>query len=496
MRWCAALAVVLVVLVVLTIKSATRRSKQVAITDEGPIADVETPHAAPPASWTPSMRPATTRAGEERRDRIGVARIKGRVLVPAREPGEETDEGTDTTGSVSVTADDGSRTFSARMLPGGRYSFHLPPGTYTLVAYDGELVGVESDVAIQADKEREVDIRLGPGAVISGSVQAPPGSEVTVTASLSGSASGDVEPEPAAGDTFTVNGLLIGRRYDLVFSGPTVRTTTLRGVVAPTQGLDVVLSGLPIVRGAIGFPRGEKCPITEVELRSPGPGLQATADPPSTQPDRECRFELPAPGDTAEVMVVATGPGWFVEERVRIPSAGDPEEICLNPPCRADPLEGLARLRIAVDGLPPGTRIRANASSSGSYAACGGAGACEIEGLTPGETFLVGVRGEGCRSDSRKIVLSPGGNSATFTCQRERRIDGVIRLTTRAQQPERLLVRCRGGEIRLFDEARVFHLNCGADVADLEYRVDSGPWLSVPVPQGDRTAPALVEISL
>jgi len=103
----------------------------------------------------------------------------------------------------------------------------------------------------------------------------------------------------------------------------------------------VALTGLPIVRGAVGL-LDEACPIETVSLQ--GPGI-AENDPPSTEVDADCRFELTAPEGAFAPTIVATGPGWRLEDSVSLPPQGDPEPICLNPPCRSDQLEPSGQLR-------------------------------------------------------------------------------------------------------------------------------------------------------
>jgi hypothetical protein len=111
---------------------------------------------------------------------------------------------------------------------------------------------------------------------------------------------------------------------------------------------------LPVLRGAIGFPTGEDCPISRVALYEPS--AVPTSDSPKDDSDDDgegdtddgslrlggvddaCRFELPVPDGPTGMVLVAVGGGWHLEEPVSIPPLGDPDPICLNPPCRADPL--------------------------------------------------------------------------------------------------------------------------------------------------------------
>ena len=151
---------------------------------------------------------------------------------------------------------------------------------------------------------------------------------------------------------FAIDALIPGRSYDLTFAGDDLRTTTLRSVTAPAEGVAAVIEALPLLRGAVGFPVGEDCPIDRVALRA------LDAPPPTDDDDSDdgnvdsaCQFQLPVPDGASQLLLVATGSGWYLEEPVSIPPLGDPEPVCLNPPCRANPLEGRANVRISEDEI-------------------------------------------------------------------------------------------------------------------------------------------------
>jgi hypothetical protein len=249
--------------------------------------------------------------------------------------------GSEDFGDVEVVADDGDRFVVAELFGDGRFAFHLPPGRYTLMATSGDSAGLIAGVLARPDQELETDIRLGPAAHIAGTARAPEGGEISVKATPVGGAR-VADSQPIEDGKFTLHGLIPGRRYDLAFFGDAIRTSTLRSIAAPTDALQVALTGLPIVRGAIGFLDGA-CPVDAVSLH--GSGI-AEADAPSAEVDAACRFELTAPEGASEPTVVATGPGWRLEDSVSLPPQGDPDPICLNPPCRSDQLEPPAKLRI------------------------------------------------------------------------------------------------------------------------------------------------------
>jgi hypothetical protein len=306
--------------------------------------------------------------------------------------------------------------------------------------------------------------------------------------------------------TFEIVGLVPGRKYDLTFSGPKVRKATLREIAAPTEGMEIVIDPLAVVRGAVGFARGESCPIREVGLklagapprRAEGDGDDDSSDDEADQMGADCRFELTVPEDVPEATVVATGPGWLLEETVDIPASGDPEFVCLNPPCRENPTEGLARLRISFEGATAESMITAEATSSDeirtSYHSCSGQqGSCTLDELPVGETFEVEGYGDDCRAEPREVVVVSGDNFVRLPCHRQRRVEGVVRIPD-GVPPEHFTVRCAGGGTRALRNTRLFELKCAEEDSDLEYRVGSGgPWRSVPLPAASN--PAFVEIS-
>jgi hypothetical protein len=343
MRWCAALSLLLMVLLVATAKVAFREPRRVATEtthrDQQPVPLDEVSGAAgaptapprpyqidtpPRAAWHPA-RPA---AGI--RERTAVARVHGRVFPPPGVSGQ----GAFHFDGLEVSADDGLRAVTGKLSPGGHFSFHLPPGRYTLAAEIGDLAGARSDVLARPDEDSEIDVQLGPTASISGNLTGPDDAEVTLIASPVGGARA-ATPQSIGPGNFSIDGLIPGRRYDLTFSGPTIRKATLRSVVAPADGVEALVAALPIVRGAIGFLVDEPCPIETVSLRGPG----IVGDDARTEVSDDCRFELTPPEGASDLVVIAEGPGWRLEESVSIPALGDPDPICLNPPCRPDSLE-------------------------------------------------------------------------------------------------------------------------------------------------------------
>jgi len=474
MRLCAALALVLVTLVVVTVRVTRRRPAHAA-----------TPIATERAAPEPRASAPRESAAPSAREPAGIASLRGRVLLP---PGGETMT------DLEVIADDGARRFVALIRDRDRYEIHLPSGRYTLVASMGRLVGVAPDILAPADATRDVDIRLGVGVTIRGKLTAPDGT--IVNAVRSGRYEDAGVPHVANG-AFSIAGLIPGQRYDLTFSGLTVRTSTLKGVIAPAEELDVQLQARARIRGAIGFPRGTRCPIRVVHLSSYSDDSDDGDDEGHFQVGADCTFVLSVPDDAADATVIAVGEGWYLEQRVAIPPKGDPEFLCLNPPCRSDPVEGLARLRVTLDG-PEGSSINVEASDDDgdAFHSCSSTGSqCDINGLTAGATLSINALGKDCRSSAMTVTVAAGDNHVRIPCTRQRRIEGVVRLPDGAQH-EGFAVRCAGSRVaHPIGDTRLFHLKCDASSRALEYQIGTqGIWRSAPI--AGVTDPAFVDISL
>ncbi len=467
------LGVLLAILVALivVVARATRHKPQAPAAAETEVTEEELV-APPPARPSPRMPPRLR--GDDAR--VGVAHLTGRVSAPA---GAES-------ATLVVTADDGARSFEAKILDDdARYTVHLPAGRYTLTASRGDLVGVASDVLAPGGLTREIDIALSPGAEISGSAHLPSHSD-EVTLTLTAAGHDDVQPNVVDEDgKFSVPGLVPGRHYDLAFTGDTVRSFTLRDVTAPATGLQVTLEAAPVLRVAVGFPPGEPCPINSYELRT-----STTTVEPNESPHADCTFELRVPEAVFEATVVATGEGWHLEQRVAIPEHGQPAPVCLNPPCRAKPLEDTASVHVIVEGGGPESSMRGFVSglslARGSQRYCRGQTGCTVPAVPTGVRLTVGADVDGCRIEPQLLVPVAGENQVRLPCRRFRRVEGLVRSIVGG-----ISVGC-AGEWRVISESWLFRLDCPLDVQVLEVKSGLGVQ-HVPIPPGD---PALVEIVL
>ncbi len=119
MRWVAALALVLVALLGMTLKVATRqRARAPSSAPELPAAPeiAPRPRAAPPRSSPPRSGP---------RERTGVAVLRGVVQLPPGQTTGRQDHDTDDAdrfAGLDVVADGGTRSFTARVLAAGRFA--------------------------------------------------------------------------------------------------------------------------------------------------------------------------------------------------------------------------------------------------------------------------------------------------------------------------------------------------------------------------------------
>jgi hypothetical protein len=216
---------------------------------------------------------------------------------------------------------------------------------------------------------------------------------------------------------------LTGRRYDVEFSGADVRTLKLIGVVAPAEDLDVVLEPLAVIHVTVGFPRGERCPIETVLVRSHEDGDAPEENFVVEIHNPDCRFELDGPAHAGRATIVASGGGLVLEAAVTIPEHGDPDPICLNPPCRANPLDGQAQLRVTLLGADARSPISATILPVGDANSRYGCGSsiftCSIESLPAGQTFSVTAFGRGCRGGPVTATVVEGDNDVAIPCIRD-----------------------------------------------------------------------------
>ncbi|HLK93386.1 MAG TPA: hypothetical protein VKZ18_26070 [Polyangia bacterium] len=421
MRSFLALGLLLAMLVALTVTLAPRRHHR---RSRPPAEEEDTSTAAAP---TPQPPPAERRRPPRPPERpSGPARLYGRVVAPAG-------EALDLDGFL-VAADDGARTINARVSADGAFELHVPPGQYTLEAFRGAWVGLVAGVPARAGAERETTIVLVRSVSLEGTFRAPAGASVTVKVSPTGRA--DWDDGAVVGDSgFEADHLVPGQAYDLSLSGPGLRTATLRSVTAPARDLVVQVDALPTLRGAVGFPSGERCPIAHVGLYAPSQLPAKDEDVEDLDDDdgvvqagrvgnvdNACRFQLPVPDGASQMILLAVGEGWHLEQPIAVPPTGDPDPVCLNPPCRANPLEGLATVRISLEGAPPGGGVSASlhaaAGESQNVYGCGSNGrACTIEALAPGQALTVRVGSADCARQTREIVLAPGDNRVAVPCQ-------------------------------------------------------------------------------
>jgi len=486
MRWCAALAVVLVALVVVTVRGLRRPAKH------RPPADAESVALAAPVE---ADDPAATAAAPREREAAGPGHLRGRVLYPA---------GVEPSDDLEVVAEDLSRRVTARITEQGQFDIHLPSGRYTLVASEGALVGVVPDVLVRPGAPRDVDIRLAPGATIRGKVRLPDDveSEVRIVAVPSGRDEQSGAPEVEDG-RFAIEGLIAGRQYDITFRGSGLRALKLTGISAPADGLQVELQEPAQVRGAIGFSPDGDCPISSVALQVGGKTLvDEDEDEVSADVDDDCSFELTVPDQVPLVTVVATGDGWHLEEQVAIPPSGDPAPLCLNPPCRANPKEGRARLRLMLEGTGADEGFGATVTETGSssprhhYYSCASSGdKCAIRDLKPGATYVISASGPDCRAFQREVTLTAGDNHVRISCNRQQLIEGVVRIPQR-EGLGRISVRCPGNDTRFVVATHLFELRCNADARTVEYQIGAeGAWRSVPIASASADDPAFVDIA-
>jgi hypothetical protein len=435
----------------------------------------ETAEEAPPAPpRLPVFRPVPTPAPIPARS-TGLCHLRGKVVVPA---GTETPELDD----LSVTADDGEHEYEAKTNDRGEFELHLPARVYTLVASVDDLVGTA--IVRARPGPDEATVVLQPGAAIEGTVNLPTGivATIEVAATRAGTPISAGEKVESENGHFALGGLVKGGVYDVTITGHGVRTTVLRGIAAPGT-VQVELPAPAVLRGAIGFAAGTDCPIETVTLETANGAREAEID-------RNCQFLFDELEPGSEVELRASGGGWHLETRLRLPEHGDPEPVCLNPPCQEPPPDVPVMLRVILTGAPePGFNV--SVSQGDDERSCGTSGAyCPIEGLAVGPSRVT-VTASDCARMQRDVPLAAGVNVAAFTCQRLRLVEGVAR---RSDPHLTAVVSCRDGGNVLLDGKSVFQLRCPRDATEIRYRTAHQPWRTTPLPPN--VDPAFVELTL
>jgi hypothetical protein len=203
----------------------------------------------------------------------------------------------------------------------------------------------------------------------------------------------------------------------------------LRSVTAPADDVEAKLDPLPVLRGAIGFRAGEGCAYDSVELRAANPEQDDSATVVGLEDD--CRFELTVPDGPTRMVLAAVGDGPHLEMPVAIPPAGDPEPVCLNPPCRADPPPETARLRIAFAGAEhtdlSATLTTADGDDSSSYTCFTNGEDCELDALPINQPFKLSAEAADCATATRTIALHAGDNEVSLPCQPSRSAEAATK---------------------------------------------------------------------
>jgi len=257
-----------------------------------------------------------------------------------------------------------------------------------------------------------------PTAKIAGTLHRPDDVDETpvIRVRPTGSARWDTRGD-ATDSTFVVGDLVAGQRYDVDFGGARLRTVKLIGIVAPAADLDVRMEARAVVSVAVGFPRGERCPVNRIMARRDGAD-EWTGD---LVPDRrDCRFEFRAPVSSGHITIAVEEDIAHLEADIVIPEHGDPDPVCLNPPCRANPLEGQANLHVVLAGAGAGSPIHAVIVPVGDetlrFECESSIETCYVDALPPGQTFSIAASGRDCGGGPVTATLVEGDNLVSIPC--------------------------------------------------------------------------------
>jgi hypothetical protein len=365
-----------------------------------------------PSAQRPVRKPAAT----------GMATIRGRVLG-LEGPIEDTEE------ELTLVVSDEEDEFEATIEPDGSFAVELAPGTYHLHAQLEKMTATLEAVTVAAEEDKEVVLQLTAGVSIKGTLR-PPNDEKDdgddsrveeINLHFEIRLSGESEWSESEGTTikdnqFTVTGLDAGKRYDLFLTAEGFRPVELKGVPAPSDGLVVDLVRLAQLRGGFGIARGEECPISEVLITADDDKGQAQL----VLMDPFCRFQTDRLPPASRVRVQVSEEDWHFDVLVDIPPQGNPPFLCLRSLCREPAPEELSTLEISLVDSPDKSFVALVALASRGVRASSAAGDfARVSDIRSGQTAMVSAFSRSCRSVDQELVLQPGINRVTMTCQKQ-----------------------------------------------------------------------------
>jgi hypothetical protein len=190
-----------------------------------------------------------------------------------------------------------------------------------------------------------------------------------------------------------------------------------------------------------------------------------------------------------------TAPGLHYEANIAVPAEGEPDFLCLNPPCDQPATLASVEVRLEDHHCRPfdSIRIFGEGNASGNCVVEGGR--CRIDRLPTERPLTVRTSCPRCNPRVSSVTLHAGENQLTLACQRERSIEGIVRRLGNGA-PVPLTVRCAGGTRTRVTDSFLFELHCLGAADEIEYRVDGegGSWRKLAVP--GTANPALVELTL
>jgi hypothetical protein len=359
-------------------------------------------HERPPAP-RPVHQPAAT----------GMATVHGRILG-AQESGEDTEKEI-----TLIVSDEEENETDVTVEADGSFSVELAPGTYSLHAELEDMMATLDAVTVGAEEDKEVVLQLTEAAAIKGTLR-PPNEEglEELSARFEIRPSGEDEWSESEGATvegqqFTVTGLEAGKRYDVLVTVDGFRPVELTGIAVPSAGHVIDLVRPARLRGGFGIARGEKCPISEVTIVASDEQTQVV------MMDHFCRFEADTLPPAPRVRVQVSEGDWSFDMLVDIPPHSDPPFLCLHSQCREPAFDELSTLEISLTDSPDRTfwaSIVHDHSGVSAHAAKGEA--VRFSELPSGATTTVSVYARSCQRMVQSLVLAPGVNRLSLTCQK------------------------------------------------------------------------------
>lgn len=256
-----------------------------------------------------------------------VAHAQGQLLLGAATGVEEL---ADVIPHLVLSARKGSDSYDVAINAQGAFEAHLPPGYYIFVALGERLFGQTEAIELTLESERRIQIVLEEAAKVSGILVDGLSWEDFLELTVSDESDERQQVTLSEDRSFEATGLIPGVEYQVSLPGYTIVEPQDGWVKAPARDVRLHFRPGPVLLGVMGLHSAMSCPLEIGRVYE-----KDEKDEPTTEFefDSACAFKVRGLQAGTQGRLVVSGGGWHFDVPFVIPPTGDPDPICLNPPC-------------------------------------------------------------------------------------------------------------------------------------------------------------------